>query len=407
MIQIGRAAGRDSCGQFLALTALLANPIMLKWLSLPMAEGVALMLCLVAVALFLAFLARRSILSLILACVIGGFATITRIEALFLVPVFGLLAAPEKRNISWRWLLAGLVVFFLPLFWYFLWLRGTAGAESAYISEFKSTLPTADFLKNLAYNILVPFGFMHWPVRSFSASELLSVTGLAGVIWIGLGECVFVGGLVAALAGRLGPRLRATSILFVTYAFVHSFWYYRYERFMLMALPLAAIVWASAIQEVCARLLPKRQHVLLPLIQLMIVASGFYFGNFYSLRHRAALQQDTGGLRFREIAAAVNSLNSESHSPVLTDLGPHLAYHLDAHTYLDTGYKNYWKRAFPPERTLGEMERLGIRFVVIKLKVNQWFEEHAIPPEIQSRFKVLTESGVSILEYTPGAVSDS
>jgi hypothetical protein len=305
-------------------------------------------------------------------------------------------------------LLAGLVVFFLPLLWYVLWLRGTVGAESAYIREFNSTLPTAAFLKNLAYNILVPFGFMHWPVKLFSASGVLSVTGLAGIVWIGLGECVFVGGLAAALAGRLGSRLRATGILFLAYAFLHSFWYYRYERFMLMALPFAALIWAAAIREICARLVPKRQDLLLLLIQLMIVMSGFYFGNLYSLRHEVALQQDTGWLRFKDIAATVNSLDNEPLSPVLTDLGPHLAYYLDAHTYLDTEHGNYWTRAFPPERTLEEMERLGIRFVVTRQDVGQWFEEHAIPLEGQHSFKVLQEpvEGVSILEYT-SEVTDS
>jgi hypothetical protein len=133
---------------------------------------------------------------------------------------------------------------------------------------------------------------------------------------------------------------------------------------------------------------------------VLIAASGLYLGNQYTRRHRAALQEDTSWLRFQEIASSVNALNEGSGAAVLTDLGPHLAYHLDAHTYLDTEYGNYWRRAFALEHTFDELSRLGIRLITTKGTFDQWVDEHNIPPEAKQMFTPLDESieGVLIIK---------
>ncbi len=224
----------------------------------------------------------------------------------------------------------------------------------------------------------------------------------AGVVWIALGELVFIGGLAYSIPGRLGPRVRAAALLFLAYALLHSLWYYRYERFMLMSLPLAALVWAAATRAAFSFLGAKKAtSSLLIVTQVAIAASGMYWGNQYSLRHNIALQQDTAYLQFDKIAAAVNTLNSELKSAVLTDLGPHLAYYLDAHTYMDTDHGNYWRRAFPPESTLEDINNLGIGFVVTQETFEEWLEEHKIPPEARHRFKQIESliDGASIIRY--------
>jgi hypothetical protein len=139
------------------------------------------------------------------------------------------------------------------------------------------------------------------------------------------------------------------------------------------------------------------------LAQALLAAGGLYFGNLYSARHAQALRQDTAWLSFKDIAQSVNALNSASRAPALTDLGPHLAYYVDAHTYLDTEHGNYWHRAFPPERAIEEMNRLGIRFVVTRKRLDKWLDEHHIPPEARQRFEVVKSAAhdVSIIKYSP------
>lgn len=394
----------DPVERALAATAFAANPIVIKWLSLPMAEGVALALSLLSVILFLRFVRTQTYPLLFAACMVGGIATVTRIEALFLLPVFGTLAFRDRKTLPWLPLLAAAVIFVLPLLVYWVKLRTTAHQGPAYLEEFRHTFLRFDLVKNFLYNVWVPFGFMHRPWGSFGVAMLVPVAMVAGAVWIALGELVFIGGLVYSIPGRLGSRVRAAALLFLAYALLHSLWYYRYERFMLMSLPLAALVWAAATRAAFSSLDAKKTTSwLLILAQVAIAASGMYWGNQYSVRHKVALQQDTSRLQFHKIADAVNMLNSELRSAVLTDLGPHLAYYLDAHTYLDTDHGNYWRRAFPPESTLEEMSNLGIGFVVTQESFEEWLEEHKIPLEAQHRFKQIENriDGASIINYSP------
>jgi hypothetical protein len=365
-----------------------------------MAEGVGLVLCLLSFILFLRYMRSRHVAFLFAASVVGGIATITRVESLFLILVFAVLAFPERKLLPRGMMIAGAIVFVLPLAAYWSYLRGTAGQSFAYVAEFRHMFLRFDLLKNFAYNVWVAFGFMYWPERPSGFISGMPVL-LGGIIWLLLGELVFLGGLLFALAGRLGSKAHAAGCLFLAYALAHSLWYYRYERFMLLALPLAVIVWAVGARA--AVLLPERHRVtrtcVIALLQLLIAGAGLYWGNYYSVEHSAALQQDTHGVRFQEIAERVNELNSRSHSAVLTDLGPHLAYYVASHTYLDTNYRNYWRKAFPPEHTLEEMQKLGIEFVVTTKGLDEWLEMHMIPVGARARFKRIEENGgVSIIQ---------
>jgi len=394
----------DPAVGILAATVFAANPIVIKWFSLPMAEGLALALSLLSVRIFLGFIRTKNLLLLFAACMVGGIAAITRAESLFLFAVFGVLAFPERKTLAKAPLLAGAVVFVLPLFAYWLQLKTAVGRDPAYIAEFRRMFLRFDLLKNILYNIWVPFGFMHFP-RGVSGIMEPIPSVLFGAVWIGLGGCVFVAGLAYSLFGRLGLRIRAVGLLFLAYAFVHSLWYYRYERFMLMAIPLAALVWAIAAWKF---LLPSgRDGVgrfrMVVLVQALIVAAGIYWGNHYTSRHRDALQQDSSWLSFQKIAGEVNRLNVESGSAVLTDLGPHLAYYLDTHAYLDSRFRNYWRRAFSRKRTLEEMDKLEIELVVTKEDYEKWLESHKIPPEARNLFTHIETAfkDISIIRYSP------
>jgi hypothetical protein len=420
----------DLSEQALAATAFAANPIVIKWFALPMAEGVALALALLSVNLALRFRQTAGYPSLFAACAVGGVAALTRVESLFLPAIIAAIALPFRKTLSWQRLLSCACVFLIPLFAYWASLSLAAAQSPAYFGEFRGALLRVSLLRNFIYNIWVPFGFMHKPVRSLQELSLTSPVAVLGAAWLLVGGIIFLEGLLCSVLGWLGQRARALSFLFLSYASLHSLWYYRYERFMFMAIPLAAIIWTEQIRAFSLLLNrsirpseksgkgvlplnasdkpPHRAHrgiavVFMVSAQALLAAAGLYFGDFYSARHAKALQEDTAWIPFQDIAKLVNTLNSTSRSAVLTDLGPHLAYFIDAQTYLDDEQVNYWHRAFPPERTLGEMNRLGIRFVATRKSLGKWMGEHYIPPEAGSRFEIVQSlpHDVFIIKYSP------
>jgi len=121
------------------------------------------------------------------------------------------------------------------------------------------------------------------------------------------------------------------------------------------------------------------------------------------------LQRDTEFLKFQKLAGIVNEINKNSGKAVLTDLGPHLAYYLDAHSYMDGGHGNYWQSAFPAEQTAEALDRLDIGMVVTKRQLDRWLAEHDIAPEKAPDFIELegVAPGVSIIRYNPASVSGS
>ncbi len=366
----------------LATTAFVANPIVLKWFALPMAEGVALALALLSVLLLLRFARAKAYPFLVAACMVGGVAVITRVEALFLLAVFAAIIYPKRDEVSRLSLLAGFALFLLPLAVYWVRIRALGAAAPAYLGEFRHTVLRFPLVKNSVYNLLVPFGFMRNPGKMLAWP--------LSQVWVLGGECVFIGGLLYSLSGRLGRTVRAISLLFLAYAVLHAFWYYRYERFMLFAVPLAAVIWAVSLRTFLVFLIRKEGNAWIPvLLQIGVVEAGIVFGIHYGALHSMELQRDTSEIQFQHISKVVNALNDDSHSPVLTDLGPHLAYYLEAHSYMDSDHGNYWQRAFPLENTLEEIERRGIRFIVTNKDLVSWFKEHKIPPEERRRFECM------------------
>jgi hypothetical protein len=408
---VSKELGLDPAVRLLAVTALAVNPIVIKWLSLPMADGLATAISLLATYLFLVSLSRRRPALLPIACTIGGIAVIVRIEALFLLAVFGIIALAKRKQLKRSGLLAGISLFFLPLFVYWAQLKIRSGGKPAYLQEFLHTVLRIDIFTNFAYNAWVPFGLMHKAIFLDDSSKLAAAAISAALAWLLLGELIFAAGMAFALLGRLGSQLRAIALLFLAFAAAHALWYYRYERFMLMAVPMASIIWAGASWEISKMLVSNenmRRRCLI-FLQMLIVMAGLFLGEQFARHHVTALQEDTSSLNYRHIARVVNTLNKESESPVLTDLGPHLAYYIDVHTYLDTEHGNYWRRAFPPDRTLEKLDELRIGYVVTTTTLDQWLEAHQLPNSMRKRFKVTEEQikGVLIIEFIPDLLTNS
>jgi hypothetical protein len=207
---------------------------------------------------------------------------------------------------------------------------------------------------------------------------------------------------------RLGPAARAAVILFLGYAALHAFWHYRYERFILLILPVAALIWARFLSFLNDRIHQRTGRQLLLSVQALLALSGLALGHVFASAHAGLLQREAHNLNFAVVAQRINALN-KNQEPVLTDLGPHLAYYLEAHSYMDDDHGNYWRRAFPPEETAERLDRLGIGLIVTRREFPQWIAEHAIPPGQISDFEVVSgvNEELTVIRRNPSGLSGS
>jgi hypothetical protein len=396
--------------QALAASAFAANPIVIKWYSLPMAEGTALTLSLAALFLFLRFMKTRQYALLVVSCLIGGFAVVTRMEAAFLVFLFIVFVYRDRHSVNPVVGITGAALFFLPLSIYWAIIRNATGGGPAYLGEFASSVGAAGFLKNIIYNIWAPFGLMQAGPFRGSGMTLLQrvVSRFAGATWLLTGELIFLAGLLLGIGKRSGPKVRTAAFLFLGYACIHALWYYRYERFLLLVLPISAFIWASCLFELANTLQGKTGRRTLSTVNVMLVLSGLVLGNVFSSFHADLLQKETGNLQFPAIARALNKMNGEKKQAFLTDLGPHLAFYLDAHSFMDNYHGNYWDRAFPPDDTMEALEQFGIGLIVTRQDMGQWMAQHKISREKSAHFEEATPAieGVHVIRYR-SSLSDS
>jgi len=358
---------------------------------------------LAALSFFLRFMRTRQHVLLIVACLLGGFAVVTRMEAAFLFFLFILLMYPERHSVTPVAAVTGAALFFLPLCIYWVTVRNVTGGEPAYFGEFTSSVGVGGFVKNTVYNIWAPFGLMQ--VEPFTGLGTTlpqkAVRCFAGLTWLLTGGLIFLAGLLLGIGKRLGPRVRTAAFLFLGYALIHALWYYRYERFMLLVLPIAAFIWASCVFQLANVLQGKTGRRVVFIIQSVLVLSGLMLGYIFSSFHAGLLRKEADDLHFSEIARTLNEMNGETKQAFLTDLGPHLAYYLDAHSFMDDHHGNYWQRAFPLDDTMDSLERLGIGFIVTRQDMSQWMAQHKIPAEKSEHFEEATPAakGVHVITY--------
>ncbi|MGC4123137.1 MAG: hypothetical protein QM765_52930 [Myxococcales bacterium] len=337
--------------RFGAMALSMLNPVALWWSSVPMSEGLLVALAVTSVYFGLRYrlgAARREVLW---AALIGGLSFLTRVEgafmALVLVALCGRRLWQEKR-----WALFGMciAVFAAPEALHVTYLRAIALESKgliAYLDEARAHFKEFNFFDGMWRHLRAPF----WMIFRFDTEPWLYARFFP--IWLtvlqGIVTVLYLGGIVAALIQGIFPKRSysfGVALGLLAFALLHSLWYYAYERYDYLTYPAAALVFAAGVDSAARWARPKvYAGIVLGVTLTCALVSGAY-GVQVSRMHAERLKMHQGNRDFRAIAKVLNDANLEKR-PVITDLGPWLAFYLNGRSYFNRYEQDFYDDAVP------------------------------------------------------------
>ena len=216
----GRAAG------LVAGLLTVYHPLAAVWTSVPMSEGFFTLACFLSLFLAVRAVSMRSWRYIVLASASAGIAVATRGEGVLLYPLLAACvaflwkqtskSAKQARKLALATAVS-VVLSIGPLVLWCVWQLSHPSQQVSYLSELQQGLePSLSFVMSRAWYYLFPaFG-----------QTVITVAGYAG--------------LVLALK-RDKPTVAILASWLALLAGFHSFWYYRYDRFALAAVPVLCV----------------------------------------------------------------------------------------------------------------------------------------------------------------------
>jgi hypothetical protein len=330
----------------------MTNAIALWWATVPMSEVLLVALATRAALHGLSFRegARGGALHALAAALFGGLALFTRAEGVLCGVALLILCGPRllrERRVALFVLCA--LLFCGPELVHVSYLRAHAlagKAASNYLEVIKAHLHDIHFLEATWAHLRAPFWTIfrldtepwlyarHFPQWLTSAQSALSFVYLAALFFA----------LVSGLVRRGFAFFCAAGI--VLYACLHAFWFYNYERFDYLAVPAAALVLAWAADRASlvapARL---RTAALCLFFGLAAAISGAY-GTRVSQMHAERLKMHQQGRDYRALGKAASAANPKGR-PIVTDLGPYLAWYVNGHAFFDRVEPDFFDDVVP------------------------------------------------------------
>ena len=306
---------------------LVAQPIGTKWTAVPMGESVftlGLAGCLFAGVVALQDDRPRLWVT---AGVLGGASALGRHEGLVTLPLLVVLMVAAARRSSWRRhlrpALVGLgLLLALPALWA---LRGVVvgGPDQSYAEEFSA-------------NLLTDVSMIWRRLRYFADDAWLN-GWFAAAAWAGLALSIL------RPRGRLGGLVLGGWLAFFVVS--HVGWYYVYERFVVPALPAAALLAGAAVVGAAEAAAWAARRARAPSAVAGVVAVVLATGVVGAVgatdlrtaavltdRHILELSDDWGGGVTRAAASALAD-HVEPGDAVATDSGALVAFYDRAPTY--------------------------------------------------------------------------
>jgi hypothetical protein len=355
----------------LAALALLAFiPLLLWWGSVPASEPLFTLLVLASIRRALAFRSRTSphdFRNVFLAAIYGGFAAATRAEGVLLFPILAIVTMPKLwRDRRFAVALACFALCIAPEATHVAYLHHNALTQksaSAYVDELFGHSDEIHWADAAWENLRAPF----WTIFRFD-TEADSYARFFPQ-WLVVAQTIVAYMYFASIAIALGSgAFRRSTIFFcalaiVFYAVIHGVWYYRYERFMTVSAPFAALVLATVPGNVLrlfarARVAPQ---IVFGLAASSVAAICAIYGSQVSRMHADRLASREDHRDYAALAARIDALDP-SRRPVVNDFGPYLASFVrDRRSYFLNGNDFYaagvpWcddGRAFLVERNVG------------------------------------------------------
>ncbi|HEX7667034.1 MAG TPA: hypothetical protein VF407_21035, partial [Polyangiaceae bacterium] len=288
----------------------------------------------------------------LLAALFAGLATATRAEGVFLVPVLLAVAVPpvwRARRFALLALCASLYV--IPEAAHVLYLSTHAPAthaSSEYFDEWLGHLHDIEWETVAWENLRAPFWTIyrhdtdrteylaHFPLWLVHTQAYVSRAYLWAL------AIVFLGGL-----RRRSPAFWAAVGIGV-YAGIHAVWYYRYERFMTVTTPFAALVFASAGATVADAIGAITTHLRVAIVPAAIAVAGIcaVYAIHLCEMHADRLDRREGARDYPAAAERIARLDPVDR-PIASDLGPYLAYFEPERTSLLVGDEDFYEDAVP------------------------------------------------------------
>ena len=334
-----------------AMALAVLNPVALWWSSVPMSEGLLVALAATSTYFVVRFRKGASGREALWAALFGGLSFLTRVEGAFVALVLLALCLPRlwrERRLALFALCA--VIFAAPEAAHIAYLRAFA-IESrgliAYLDEARSHFREFHFFDGLWRHLRAPFWMIFrfdtepWLYARFFPAPLTALQGIVSVLYLASVAVALATGLLPKRGYAFG-----VSLGLIAFALLHSAWYYAYERYDYLTYPAAALVFASSVDTVMRWARPRLRTAVVLGVTLTCAAIAGTYGVRLSQMHAERLKLHQGGRDFRAVARAVNDANREAR-PVITDLGPYLAFYLDGRVYFSRHEADFYDDAVP------------------------------------------------------------
>lgn len=354
-----------------ALSLLVFSPLLLWWGSVPASEPLFTLLVLASVRRAVAFRSRpasHDFGDVLLAAIYGGFAAATRAEGVLAFPILAVLAMPKLwRDRRFVVALVCCALCVAPESLHVAYLHHhalTQKSASAYVDELFGHSDEIQWADAAWENVRAPF----WTIFRFDTEPDLYARFFPQ--WLVNAQTIVAYVYFASIAIALASgAVRRSPIFFCAlaicaYAVIHGVWYYRYERFMTVTTPFAALVLAGVLAN--AVRFVARSRSALPQVGFGLATGALalicgIYGSHVSAMHADRLASRENNRDYAALAARLDRIDP-SGRPIVTDLGPYLAsYTRDRHSYFLNGNDFYaagvpWcddGRAFLIERDVG------------------------------------------------------
>ncbi len=357
--KLTRYLGFTSLWRLVILLAVLSNVVLLSWIFLPYAEILSTALALAAwcVAIHPRDY-RRPVFRWLFSGLLLGAAFMTRPEAGIYLPF--LILSSDKTGWRERFRPAVLILLWMPLL-FLCWYATLQGGKQedkglAYVGMLQEHhIKGRQILDNFQT-------YVHLLFSRNIGSNFYKWLGLVKLyIW------QFV--LVAGLLGFLGRVAMRESGVLLIYALLHSFWPYFAERYLILVLPLAAIVLIRGLQFIATAGLFRTSYSLFIGILLLIfwIETGYDMGKKGQEHVLEYILNDIPtALSHGEVARMAGESLPEQRV-ILTDGGPMTAYYFPGeHVYFSHGSPPDYYADIRPQSARADLKHLGITHVLLR-----------------------------------------
>ncbi len=400
--RIARLLGLSPQLRLGTLALLLFNPLALKWASVPMSEGLMVALGITAVYFALRYHEDGNARELLWAAALAGLALLTRVEGVFVGMAVAALSFQRLYRQKRRALVViALAAFLVPeaLHVSYLMAQTSGRAVFALFDEARLHRSELHYLTGFWSHLRAPQSLLF----RFSAEPWLYARYFPG--WLSALQSLTLAVYVVALFGTLvaGFYLRGYAFWsacgLVVFALLHSAWYDVFERYDYLAYPASALVLGWSLDAALAWAQPRlRQGVALGLC-FFFAAVGAAYGIRSSQLHGEQLTMAQAGRDLRALARTINEANPSAR-PVVTDLGPPLAFYLSGKSYLNDSEPMIYDDVVPT----GELGRQfllqkDVAAIVSERSVNEIASEFALQ---SGQFRELPVKGTTALVLEAG-----